>query len=105
YSGGIEGRGSLWLQDSTVSANQGSLFGGIALAHPTNPQAQTATVRSSTISGNVSIFGYSTSGFASVIPTTISHSTIAFNIGVSDKSYAALNVFGATLQLDSSIIA
>ncbi len=102
---GIKGRGSLWLQDSTVASNRGHSVGGIYMALPQSPAGKTVTVRSSTISGNTSTSNYSTPGLVSLIPTTISHSTIAFNRDYSGDPGAALVVGGATLQLDTSIVA
>lgn len=101
---GIMGRSSFLLDSSTVSGNRAYHVGGI-LIEPKSVAGQTATVRSSTISGNTSSADGSTPGMASAVPLSVSHSTFAFNHDYSGDPDAALLVGGATLQLDTSIVA
>jgi hypothetical protein len=102
---GIMCRGALSITSSTISGNFGYFVGGIFAAGPTTGSVQPATIRNSTISGNISNFvAVSVSAIASNVPLTVSNSTIAFNKSYS-ASTSALVAAGASLQLDSSIVA
>lgn len=91
--GGISAYASLTLTGSTISGNQAGAAGGLLVF-------DSAAIINSTISGNVSSRTVGAAQFYG--PATVYNSTIAFN---RSSIYAGLATRGATLHLESSIIA
>jgi hypothetical protein len=95
--GGMTTQNNLVISSSTISGNAANNAAGF---NATGTSTRTATISNSTISGNTATGNYG--GAYSNLAMTISDSSLVFNKAASK---GGLTAYGATLDLQSSIIA
>jgi hypothetical protein len=99
-AGGVYVFGGAAIKHSTISGNSAVAYaGGIELHGPTPPK----TIVDSTISGNVA--GFIGGVYAEMGDTSISNSTIAFNVETESSSGGGLRISHSNVTLQSTIIA
>jgi len=104
--GGIECFCGLEMKGSTISGNRGDLSAGLRLFTPRVAQLGPSFIANSTFTGNVSLTPAGSSAMEIAQPgVTISNSTIAFNEGPPSMFTGALYAYGASIDLQSTIIA
>lgn len=99
--GGLRAMGGATIMHSTISGN--STDGGVGGVYLFEPPAAPNAISDSTISGNVA--GLGIGGVRALGATTISNSTIAFNIETGAASGAGLYLSFGNTDLQSTIIA
>jgi hypothetical protein len=99
--GGLRAMGGATITHSTISGN--STDGGVGGVYLFEPHAAPNAISDSTISGNVA--GLGIGGVRTLGATTITNSTIAFNVETGASSGAGLYVSFGNTDLESTIIA
>lgn len=99
--GGAFVRGGALLETTTIAGNRADNGGGLVL-YDGVPNA-TATISSSTVSGNKALGSFG--GIYSKIPLTLNNSTIAFNASIGPASGGDGVFLRAPLVMNSTIIA